>query len=125
MILFCFSLCRFSGRDYPNIEIVLVNFAESMMNAEKYSIFIQSKSYPTVFSFTVFLVFDGEHVGVKKNLRSALETDFVVSQVSSCFCWVPFKIVLHDLPPTAKSSDMAEKLTFYDMLVSCITVSQA
>ncbi len=52
MILFCLSPCWFSGRDYPNIEIVLVNFAEGMMNAEKYSIFIQSKSYPTVFFFT-------------------------------------------------------------------------
>jgi len=75
-----------------------------MMNADKYSIFIQSQSYPTAFFLAVFLVFDGKHVGVKKDLRSALETDFVVSQVSSRFGWVPFKIVLHGLPPTVKSS---------------------
>ena len=78
------------------------------MNDEKYSVFVHSKSYPTVFFFTVFFVFDRQHVRVKEDLRSALETDFMVSQVSSCLCWVPFKIVLHGLLPVTKSSGMGE-----------------
>ena len=79
MVLFCLAACRFSGRDYPNIEVVLVNFTKSVMNDEKYSTFVQSQSYPAIFLLTVFLILDRQHVEVKKNLGSALETDFMVT----------------------------------------------
>ncbi len=108
MILSCLSPRWLAGRDDPNIEIVWVNLAESMVNDEEHSTFIQSKSYPAVFFLAMLFIFDRQHVEVKKDLRSVLETDFVVSQVPFCFCWIPFKVVLHGSPPTAKSSGMAK-----------------
>ena len=77
-----------------------------MVNDEKYSVFVHSKSYPAVF-FTVFLVFNRKHVGVKKNLRSTLETDLMLAEILFRFRWVPFKIVLHDSLTTLESSGMA------------------
>ena len=69
------------------------------MNDKKYAAFVHAKSDPAVFFCAVFLVFDREHAGVKEDLRSTLETDFVIAQVPSGFRWVPFKIISHGFIP--------------------------
>lgn len=101
MILFYFPPGWFSSRDYPDIEVVLVNFTESVVNDEKYTVFVHSKSYPAVFFFAVFLIFNRQHIGVKKDLRRTLETDIVPAEVYFGLRWVPFKIVRHGLLPTS------------------------
>jgi len=50
-----------------------------MVNDKQYADFVHAKRDPAVFLCAVFLVFEREHVGVKEDLRSTLETDFVIA----------------------------------------------